>query len=50
MNKLYTVWCGGIEINNNYFDNYDDAAELAQQYTDDDYDDVWIVTLNKEDK
>jgi hypothetical protein len=48
MSKLYTVWCGGVEVNDWYFDNYDDAAELAQRYADDGYDDIHVVTINDE--
>ncbi len=47
MSKLYTVWCGGGEINNYYFDNYDDAKTLAQEFIDDGYDDVYIHYIIK---
>lgn len=45
MSKLYAVWCGGGEVNNYYFDNYDDALKLAQEYIDNDYDDVHIISI-----
>lgn len=48
MSKLYTVWCGGGEVNDYYFDNYDDATKLAQRYADDGYDDVYVVSIDDE--
>lgn len=40
--KGYTVWVGGVEVNDNYFTREEDARCLAQQYIDDGYDDVQI--------
>lgn len=38
----YTVWVGGVEVNDYYFSVEEDARTLAQQYIDDGYDDVQI--------
>ncbi len=41
----YTVWVGGVEVNEYYFDNESDAEALADDYKDDGYDDVIIETI-----
>jgi len=41
MSKLYTVWVGGVEVND-YLLNEDNASLLAKQYTDDGYTDVTV--------
>lgn len=38
----YTVWVGGVEVNDYYFAVEEDARTLAQQYIDDGYDDVQV--------
>lgn len=40
-NKSYSVWVGGTEINDHYLTR-EEAADLAQEYIDQDYDDVRI--------
>jgi hypothetical protein len=37
--KRWTVFVGGVEVND-YLHNFDDAIRLAEEYIDDDYDDV----------
>lgn len=41
MNKLYTVWVGGTEVNDFYV-NYKCALEIAESYKAKGYDDVQI--------
>ena len=41
MIKIYTVWVGGVEVND-YLLTKEDAEYLAQEYIDDGYDDVVI--------
>ena len=38
---MYTVWCGGVEVNDHYMAR-DKADELAKEYLEDGYDDVSI--------
>lgn len=38
----YTVWVGGVEVNDYYFAREEDARHLAHQYIDDGYDDVQV--------
>jgi hypothetical protein len=38
---MYTVWVGGVEVND-YYLNLDEADELAIEYLEDGYDDVFI--------
>ena len=40
--KGYTVWVGGVEVNDHYFTREEDARCLAQRFIDDGYDDVQI--------
>jgi len=47
MDKLYTVWVGGVEVNDNYLPK-DKADNLAEEYRQDGYKDV-IVELIKKD-
>ena len=42
--KLYTVWVGGMEVNDHYL-NKEKADALAQEYIDDDYDDVIVEEI-----
>lgn len=42
---LYTVWVGGTEVNDFYLSK-DKADTLAQEYIDDNYDDVIIEKIN----
>ena len=44
MSKNYSVYVGGVEVNNYYID-YERALELAFDYIDDDYTDVQIVSI-----
>lgn len=44
MIDLYTVWVGGIEVND-YYLSYEEAEDLAQEYIDDGYDDVVIEPM-----
>jgi hypothetical protein len=37
--KLWSVWVGGIEVND-YLLSYEDAESLAKEYLDQEYDDV----------
>ena len=39
--KSYSVWVGGSEVND-YYLTKDEATTLAQEYIDQDYDDVRI--------
>jgi len=43
--KLWTVWVGGIEVNDYHFTNKESAEKLADEYRNDDYDDVVIEQL-----
>ena len=45
MNKKYTVFVGGIEIND-YYLNIKQAKSLKKVYQDDGYDDVYIEEVN----
>lgn len=44
--KEYTVWVGGIEVND-YYLTKEEAESLAFKYKDDGYDDVIIEKINK---
>ena len=46
--NLYSVYVGGLEVND-YFLSKSIAEKLAQDYLDDDYDDVQIVNIESED-
>ena len=48
--KLYTVWVGGVEVNDYYLPK-DRAESLAQEYLDDDYppEDVHVVPYEEEE-
>lgn len=48
MDKRYTIWVGGTEVND-YYLPLEKAEALAQGFIDDGYDDV-IVEEVKEDK
>ena len=39
---LYTVWVGGVEVNDDYFDNIHEARLLARLYVSEGYTDVFI--------
>jgi hypothetical protein len=43
-NENFTVWVGGVEVNDNLLSKID-AENLAQEYIDDDYDDVIIQKI-----
>jgi hypothetical protein len=47
--KLYSVWVGGVEVND-YLIDYKSAFALAQKYQVDGYDDVHIALASLEDK
>lgn len=42
----YTVWVGGVEVNDHLLPK-DKAEDLAQEYTNDDYDDVVIEKVEE---
>ena len=44
--KEYTVWVGGVEVND-YYLTKQEADNLAFEYEDDGYDDVIIEKINK---
>lgn len=41
----YTVWVGGVEVNDYYLDSESEANELANEYIDDGYDDVIVESV-----
>jgi hypothetical protein len=43
--KNYSVWVGGIEVNDNYLSKYE-AADLAEYYSNDGYTDVFITKMS----
>lgn len=45
--KEYTVWVGGVEVND-YYLTKEEAENLAFEYEDDGYDDVIIEKINKQ--
>jgi hypothetical protein len=49
MMLFYTVWVGGVEVNDYYLDSLEDASLLADSYIDEGYDDVCITWKPKED-
>jgi len=46
MKKTFTVWVGGTEVNDNLLTK-EEADELAQEYIDDDYEDVIVDDTSK---
>jgi len=46
-NTFYTVWVGGIEVNDWLIKCETDAKELASIYRNQGYDDVSIVKINE---
>jgi hypothetical protein len=42
--KLFTVWVGGVEVND-YYLTLEQAEELAKEYEMDGYDDVQIEEI-----
>ena len=44
--KKYTVWVGGVEVND-YLPTKEKADSLALEYEDDGYDDVIVEEINK---
>ena len=42
---LYTVWVGGVEVNDDYFDNIHEALLLAREYVSEGYTDVYIEAI-----
>ena len=42
---LYTVWVGGVEVNDDYFDNIHEARLLARSYAIEGYTDVYIEAI-----
>ena len=46
---LYTIWVGGIEVNDHYFDNVIEARAYARYYTSNGYEDVHVESLNLEE-
>ena len=45
MDKLFSVWVGGVEVND-YYLTEDEANTLAKKYEDDGYDDVVIDEID----
>jgi len=45
MKRVFTVWVGGVEVND-YYLTLEQAEELAKEYELDGYDDVIIEELN----
>ena len=43
-NRIYTVWVGAMEVNDEY-QTLEDAEKLARQFTDRGYDDVVIEKI-----
>ncbi len=41
MSRVYSVWVGASEVNN-YYLSFEDAKDLAEEYKDDNYDNVVI--------
>lgn len=41
MNRVYSVWVGASEVND-YYLTLEDAKDLAEEYKDDNYDNVVI--------
>ena len=39
---MYTIWVGGVEVNNYYVDNLIDATKLADYWKNKGYDDVQV--------
>ena len=48
MDTVYTVWVGGVEVNDYYMDKKD-AEYMAEFYKDEGYDDVVIQELNRKE-
>ena len=44
--NIYSVWVGANEVNN-YYLTKQDAIDLAEEYEDNGYDDVYIVMNHK---
>jgi len=44
----YTVWVGGVEVNDDYFDNIHKARLLARSYVNDGYTDVYVEAFKKQ--
>ena len=42
--KLFTVWVGGVEVNDNYLTK-EEADRIATEYEDEGYDDVVIEEI-----
>ena len=42
---LYTVWVGGTEVNDNYFNNIHEAREVARSYVSKGYTDVYVEAI-----
>jgi len=43
--KTYVVWAGGVEVNNHLITK-EEAVQLAQQYKDNGYADVFVENAN----
>jgi hypothetical protein len=41
----YTVWVGGVEVNDYYLETKEEATDLAKVWLDEDYDDVQIEEI-----
>ena len=49
MMMFYTVWVGGTEVNDYYFDNIHEARLLARKYTSTGYTDVHVEAFKEEE-
>lgn len=46
----YTVWVGGVEVNDFYFDDITNARLLAQEYISEGYTDVYVEALKEREQ
>ena len=45
--SLYTIWVGGIEVNDYLFTDKEHAEAVAQQYINEDYEDVVVEKVKE---
>jgi len=41
----YTIWVGGVEVNDYYLESETEAEKIAEEYIEDGYDDVVIEAV-----
>ena len=44
---VYTVWVGGIEVNDHYIDNENEAERIAAAWRANNYDDVYVESFSR---